>query len=145
MYRAASLIVPLMCLAAPMAQASPMRGGPLSAEVAQRAGISPEQQKKIEQLRYEADQQLIPLQAEVKKERLELKRLLSATKPDQRAVLAQVDKVARAQGEVKKNRIALMLKIRELVGPETWEKLKAERRAQGRERRNVRRHQRFGD
>jgi Spy/CpxP family protein refolding chaperone len=55
-----------------------------------------------------------------------MEKLLASDKPDANAVMAQVDRVSRAEAEVRKNRLGLMLRIREALGPELWQKLRAE-------------------
>ena len=144
MKRILAAVVAVSCLAAPLALAQPFMRGNLPPEVAQRAGITPEQQKKIEQMKHDAEQQLIALRAEVQSQRLELKRLMQQTNPDERAVMAQLDKVTHAQGELKKNRVGLMLHVRALVGPDAWQKLKTEMRAQFKWRHHRGMRHRFG-
>lgn len=128
MSRFVAAAVVVSCLAAPLAFAQPSARGELPPGAAARAGLSPDQQKQLQQLRQQFNEQLAPLRSNLERARFELKQLLEAPQPDERAVMAQLDKVTAAQGEVKKNRVALMLRVRALVGPEAWQKLKAERR-----------------
>ena len=101
------------------------RGG-IPPHVAERLGISKEVQQRVQALAFEANEQLIGLDADLKRARLELQKQLTVDRPDQRAVMALVDKIAKAEAEVRKNRLGLMLKVRELVGPEAWKKLQSE-------------------
>lgn len=94
--------------------------------VAVRVGISEDLQKRIRQMSFEANEQLINLEADLKRAKLELQKQLTADKPNQGAVMAQVDRVARAEAEVRKNRLGLLLRVREALGPELWKKLEAE-------------------
>lgn len=94
--------------------------------LAAKLGVPEETQKKIQQLTFQANEQLINFEAEVKRAQLELEKALAAAKPDQNSVMSQIDRVTRAEAEVRKNRIGLMLKIREALGPELWQKLEAQ-------------------
>lgn len=94
--------------------------------IAAKLGISDELQKKIQQLTFDANEQLINLQADAKRQQLELQKLLAQDRPNQGAVMSQVDRIARAEAEVRKNRLGLMLKIRETLGPDLWKKVEAE-------------------
>lgn len=87
-------------------------------------GASKETVRKVEQAFFETQERQIALRADLKKARLQLARLMSADKPDEKVVMAQADKIAKISGDVKKNRLALHFKVRELVGPELWEKAK---------------------
>ena len=94
--------------------------------VAARIGVPEDVQAKIQQMAFEANEQLIGLEADLKRAQLEMEKMLASQKPDSNSVLAQVDRVSRAEAEVRKNRLGLMLRIREALGPELWQKLQAE-------------------
>lgn len=95
-------------------------------QVAQKLGLSPDVVKKVREFGFEANEQLIALDADLKRAQLELEKTLSQPNPDDSAVLSKVELVGRAELAVRKNRVALMLRIRKLLGPETWERLQAE-------------------
>jgi hypothetical protein len=101
-------------------------GGGIPPHLAARVGIPEDVQKKVQQLSFQANEQLINLESDLKRAQLELEKALSADKVDGTATLALVDRVTRAEGEVRKNRIGLMLKIRDALGPDLWKKLRAE-------------------
>lgn len=94
--------------------------------VAARIGMSDALQKKVQELSFDANEKLIDLEAKLSREQLALERLLAADKPDATRAFAQIEQVSRAEAEVRKNRIGLMLKIRDTVGPGLWRKLEAE-------------------
>ena len=94
--------------------------------IAARIGVPQELQAKIQQMAFQSNEQLIGLEADLKRAQLEMEKLLASQKPDANAVLAQVDRVSRAEAEVRKNRLGLMMRIREALGPELWQKLQAE-------------------
>jgi hypothetical protein len=94
--------------------------------VAQRLGLSVEVVKKVRDYGFEANEQLISLDADLKRAQLELEKTLAQPTPEENAVLAKVELVGRAELAVRKNRVVLMLRIRKLLGPETWDRLQAE-------------------
>ncbi len=57
---------------------------------------------------------------------VDLERTLTTPAPDEATVLAKLEVVSKAEWQVRKNRVSLLLKIRKLVGPDAWEKLQAE-------------------
>jgi Heavy-metal resistance len=94
--------------------------------IAARIGVPQELQTRIQQMAFQSNEQLINLEADLKRAQLELEKLLASQKPDSNAVMTQVDRVSRAEAEVRKNRLGLMLRIREALGAELWQKLQAE-------------------
>jgi len=95
-------------------------------QLAAKLGISQDTLKKVRDLTFDANEQLITLQAEVQKKQLALHRALSEDRVDEKVAMARLDEVSRAELAVKKNRLSLMLRIRALLGPDTWQKLQAE-------------------
>ena len=94
--------------------------------VAAKLGISPELVKKIQQLGFDSNDAMINLEADLKRAQLDLDRSLAQPSPDESATLAKLDRISRAELQVRKNRMSLMLKIRALLGPELWQKVEAE-------------------
>jgi Spy/CpxP family protein refolding chaperone len=94
-------------------------------DVAKEVGLSPEQQRQVKQLTLDANEDLIDLDADLKRAQLQLEKLLQEPSPNEGAVLAQVDAIARAEAAVRKNRLGVMLRIRKLLGPDMWQKLEA--------------------
>ena len=95
-------------------------------QVAAKLGIPNETVKKIQQLGFDANDQLISLEADLKRAQLELDRSLAQPSPDEASTLVKLEKISRAELAVLKNRMSLMLKIRNLLGPELWTKVEAE-------------------
>ena len=94
--------------------------------VAAKLGISAETVTKVQQLGFDANEQLINLEADLKRAQLELDRALAQPNPDELATLAKLDAVSRAELAVRKNRMSLMLRIRKALGPAMWDRLQAE-------------------
>lgn len=111
----------------------------ISAEVAERAGISPELVREIDRLTTEANVELDALRKKHRSAQQALERLLRAAQPPEDVVLTQIERVGTAETEIRKNRVRLMLQVRRLLGPELWSNLQVElevqkRLAQRRER-----------
>ena len=66
------------------------RGG-IPPRVAEKIGVPQDVQKRVQQLAFEANEQLINLEAELKRSRLELDKLLARARPVQRAVMSLID------------------------------------------------------
>jgi hypothetical protein len=95
-------------------------------DVAQRLGIPSETVKKVRDMSFDSNEQLITLDADVKRAHLEFQRYLAQTSPDENTAMQKLEVISKAELAVKKNRIGLMLRIRKLLGPDTWAKLEAE-------------------
>lgn len=94
--------------------------------VAQKLGISAELQKKVRDLGFEANKELISLEADLKRAQLELEMYLSGAAVEEAPALTRLEAVTRAETAVKKNRLGLMIRVRKALGPELWSKLEAE-------------------
>ena len=94
--------------------------------VVEKLGLSKDLVQKIQDLTFEANDQLITLEAELKRGQLTLDKLLRAANPSDSAVMQQLETVGRAEMAVRKNRVGLMLQIKRLLGPDTWQKVEAE-------------------
>jgi hypothetical protein len=103
----------------------PLAGGFIPPDLAARVGISQELLERIEAATFEANEALIPLEADVRRAQLQLERLLRATTPDEAAVGKTVDTLSQAEAAVRKNRLGLLIRVRKLLGPQLWRKLEA--------------------
>ena len=99
--------------------------------VAQKLGIPADKVKQVQDLTWKASEDLIGLEADLRRAQLALDRETRAATPDEVKVMALVDAVSKAEAAVRKNRISLMLRIRKIVGPETWDRLEAVRHEEG--------------
>lgn len=99
--------------------------------VAARLGIPAETVKKVQQMGFDANDAMISLEADLKRAQLDLDRALAQPSPDELATLAKLERISRAELQVRKNRMSLMLKIRALLGPDLWQKLDAELQMMG--------------
>lgn len=96
-------------------------------EVVARLAITPDQQKKIEDLFVQTRVQLIDLHASLEKEQLLLEPLMNANTLDQPKALAQIDKIADTRAELEKTNAKMLLSIRGVLTPDQWTKLRSGR------------------
>lgn len=94
--------------------------------LAEKLGIQRELVKQIQDLTFDANEALIPLEADLKRAQLQLERLLRADASDESAIFRQLEEVGRAETAVRRNRVGLMVRIKRLLGPELWQKVEAE-------------------
>jgi hypothetical protein len=94
--------------------------------VAKKLGIAADVVKKVEDASFEANDALIGLEADLKRAQLALQKTLASASVDEGQVMGKLEAVGKAELAVRKNRMGLMLKIRRLLGPDTWEKLQGE-------------------
>ena len=96
-------------------------------EVVARLAITPDQQKKIEDIFVQSRVQLIDLHASLEKEQLLLEPLMDANPIDQPKALAQIDKIAETRASLEKTNAKMLLGIRGVLTPEQWTTLQAHR------------------
>ena len=95
-------------------------------EVAQRLGISKQLSRQIDEVVFEANRSLIDLEAAQKKAQLDLDRELRSPNPDDGKVMQLVTAASQSELAVRKNRLGLLLKVRKLLGPDMWERVREE-------------------
>jgi hypothetical protein len=131
--------MPPMPPGAPMMIALPPPAYGIPPHVVEKLGLSKDLVKRIQDLTFEANDQLITLEAELKRAQLALDKLLREPNPSESAVMQQLEVVGRAEMAMRKNRVGLMLQIKRLLGPDTWQKVEAELGEMRREFRILRR------
>ena len=82
--------------------------------------LSAEQQAQMKTLRYKHEKQRIDLNANLKREQLELKRLNQAEDPNRRKIHAQVEKVGQARVDIGKSRADHQLEVRKILTKEQY-------------------------
>jgi periplasmic protein CpxP/Spy len=92
-------------------------------EVAQKVGLSAEQQKKMDDIFLQSRLKLIDDHAAVEKEEAILEPLLSAEQPDEARILAQIDKVAQSRAELEKANARMLLGLRGVLTTAQWKTL----------------------
>ena len=95
-------------------------------EMAQKLGLTTDQQKKMDAVFEQSRPSLMDLSAAVRKEESGMEPLLAADQPDEGKILAQVDRVAQARAELEKANARMLLGLRRLLTPDQWKTLQAE-------------------
>jgi Spy/CpxP family protein refolding chaperone len=93
----------------------------------QEIGITPEQQKKMDDILQQSRLQLVDLKANVERQEVLLQPMLDANPPDTPQVLAQIDKLVQARADLEKAQARMLLGIRTVLTPEQWTKLRNRR------------------
>ena len=106
----------LMPVAAPAGH-GPGRGGMRRAELHKQLNLTDDQKTKIADLRDKRERASIPIQGDLKVAHLDLRKLMRADKPDQRAIDAQIDRIAGLRGSLQKAHVAGMLEVRAVLTP----------------------------
>jgi Spy/CpxP family protein refolding chaperone len=106
-----------------------------NADLIQKLNLTPDQQKKMDDILQQSKLQLIDLRANVEKQEVLMEPMLAANPPDTNKILAQIDHTAQARAELEKANAKMLLGIRNVLTPDQWTKLQAERR----DRRGMRR------
>jgi Spy/CpxP family protein refolding chaperone len=96
-----------------------------SPQMVQKFGLTPDQQKKMEEVFQQNRLKLIDLTASLDKEDVILEQMLSAEPPDAAKIRLQIDKVAQARAELEKANANMLLGIRLLLTPAQWKTAQA--------------------
>lgn len=97
-----------------------------NADVARKLNLTDQQVQQMEQIYQQHRLKLIDQVAAVQKQEVMLEPMLSADRPDEAQVLAQIDKVAQARAELEKSNARMLLGIRQVLSAEQWKQLKDE-------------------
>ena len=96
--------------------------------VVARLGLTSDQQKRIDALFQQDRLKLFDLTASVEKEEAILEPLLEVDQPDEKNVLAQIDRIAQARAELEKANARMLLGFRSVLSADQWRRLQAESR-----------------
>jgi Spy/CpxP family protein refolding chaperone len=88
-----------------------------------RLSLTPDQQKRMDDVFQQNRIKLIDLKATLDKEEAILDPMLKADRLDEIKVAAQIDKVADSRAELEKANAKMLLGIRQVLTPEQWTKL----------------------
>ena len=97
-------------------------------DLIQKLTLTPDQQKRMDDILQQSRLQLVDLRANVEKQELLMEPMLAANPPDTNKVLAQIDHTAQARAELEKALAKMLLSIRTVLTPDQWTKLQAEER-----------------
>ena len=92
--------------------------------------LSEQQIESLKTVRFEAQKNHITLQADAAQARLVVQDLLSQDQPPEEELMSAIEKAGQARIAMRKSSVKTMLKIREIVGPDKWQKLRKHGRKQ---------------
>lgn len=95
---------------------------------AERLGLSAAQRTQVADLVYASQAAKVDLNAKVEKAELELRHLMVAESLDEKAILKAVDALNAAEGDLRKNKVQLMLSLRKALTADQWKQLVEMRR-----------------
>jgi len=90
-------------------------GGMGGEDLRAKLNLTEEQQSKLADIRDRQARAAIPIQADLRIAGLDLRKLMRADKPDQRAIDAQIDRIAGLRASLQKSHIAGMLEARAVL------------------------------
>jgi len=97
-------------------------------DLIQKLALTPDQQKRMDDILQQSRLQLVDLRANVEKQELLMGPMLAANPPDTNKILAQIDHTAQARAELEKANAKMLLGIRNVLTPDQWTKLQTEER-----------------
>jgi len=97
-------------------------------DLVQKLALTPDQQKRMDDILQSSRLQLVDLRANVEKQELLMEPMLAANPPDTNKILAQIDHTAQARAELEKANAKMLLGIRNVLTPDQWTKLQTEER-----------------
>ncbi|MDE3105167.1 MAG: Spy/CpxP family protein refolding chaperone [Acidobacteriota bacterium] len=97
-------------------------------DLAQKIGLTADQQKKMEDIFQQNRIQLIHMHASLEEAQVTLEPLLSANPLDTPKVQAQLDKIADLRADLEKANTHMLLTLRSVLTPDQWTRLQAEDR-----------------
>ena len=97
-------------------------------DLVQKLALTPDQQKRMDDILQQSRLQLVDLRANVEKQELLMEPMLAANPPDTNKILAQIDHTAQARAELEKAHAKMLLGIRNILTPDQWTKLQTEER-----------------
>jgi Spy/CpxP family protein refolding chaperone len=99
-----------------------------NSDLIQKLTLTPDQQKRMDDILQQSRLQLIDLRANVEKQELLMEPMLAANPPDTNKILSQIDHTAQARAELEKANAKMLLGIRNVLTPDQWTKLQTEER-----------------
>jgi len=96
----------------------------MAPDLDQQLGITAEQRKKLDDIRFSSEKIRIQAQADLRIQQLDLERLMSADVPDRAAIDKKVQDIAQAQGALMRSRINSDLDRRSVLTKEQRDKMR---------------------
>jgi Spy/CpxP family protein refolding chaperone len=94
-------------------------------DLVQKLTLTPDQQKRMDDIFQQNRSQLMDLRTNVEKQEMLMGPMLAADQPDTNKILAQIDHTAQARAELEKASAKMLLGIRNVLTPDQWSRLQA--------------------
>jgi Spy/CpxP family protein refolding chaperone len=92
--------------------------------IIERLKLTDAQRKAMDGIMLEHREKLIDLKANLEKAELGMQPLMSADEPNDAAIVAQIDKVVQARGDLERANARFLLAIRDKLTPDQWKQVK---------------------
>ena len=109
-------------------------------QMVEKLNLSAEEKEKLDDMFLGHRRRMIDLRSEMQKERLELEQLLDSTSFDSAACMGRFLKVQEAHKDIAVERFRFLLGVREILGLDRFQQLKAQVREDRVKRRHMQRH-----
>jgi Spy/CpxP family protein refolding chaperone len=101
-------------------------------ELQKKLNLSDDQRTKLADIHDRQTRAAIPIRSDLEIAGLDMRKLMRADKPDQKAIDAQIDKMAGLRARLQKSRVASMLEARAVLTPAQQKTLRESRPGMGR-------------
>ncbi|MCF7824295.1 MAG: Spy/CpxP family protein refolding chaperone [Candidatus Marinimicrobia bacterium] len=120
------MVFSLSAIAQPMN--GPAKQGKGRMMMSEELNLTADQEKQMQELRFDHDSRMIDLKAKLQAERLEMRKLMAADEPNEKKIYGQIEKISTAEVKIEKARIDHKLAVRKIL---TAEQLKIFRNEMG--------------
>ena len=93
--------------------------------IVEQLKLTDDQRKAMDGIMLEHREKLIDLKANLEKAELAMQPLMKADTPNDAAIVAQIDKVVQARGELERANARFLLAIRDKLTPDQWKQVQA--------------------
>ncbi len=104
---------------------------PQKAMMQKMLDLTPEQMEQMKQMRLEMTKEMLPLRNDMAILKAEYRKLITAEKPSQKEINANIDKQTALINKMKKVRASHMLKMRDILTEEQWLMIQSHRSMKG--------------
>jgi len=94
-------------------------------KIVERLKLTDDQRKAMDGIMLEHREKLIDLHANLEKAELGMQPLMAADTPNDAAIVAQIDKVVTARGDLERANARFLLAIRDKLTPDQWKQVRA--------------------
>ena len=101
-------------------------------EIVNELELTDREKKDLEEKYIESRRKMIDLKSEIEKQRFELDLLLGSSNADKQEIMARFGNLEQARSKLSRTRFGMLMEVREIIGPERFQKLKSMHRERSR-------------